>query len=813
MMRGETREACIGGAGETELGTLLLASLAAATFAAVRLESVWHGGWVLAQTAVSVAGAAGLWLVLQHDAAVRLRLTAWLGVAVAGWLLLPAGGEVVFRALGVGDAPELVLLACLQNAALMLAAFSHHRRCQQTAVLLASFLVLFALVIGSRRGGWVLAGVYGVLVLWWLMARYWDKVSQARAAASVQRCLPVRSSVLAGTVLVVLIAGAAVGGVGSTTYVLHGFLPTSGGDRWHDPYARAGAGDGDALVAGKEDAMSFGPVESELFLESNMPTLYDMFNEQYGVPPKLQAKRERSIALDPGNVKHAHQRIAKSQRSGREFSTLRARGELKRRPLADRAAPAMLYAVGPVPLHLALEYFDRFDGAAWQQTSATAAPQPQLRVETQGGTPWINVRAGCGWPVLGEVERHAVKFINLQSRRVPAPPLLSAVHIDTLAQADFFGWTEDGALEMTDRDQIPQFTVIHLRSSGMNLQALREQDFTAGPAHVARSLRDRQRASEGLAHVDWSLRDQVRVSERLAHVAPGEDAYLQLPERVQRTAQTAREWTRGIPRGWRQVEAVVGRLRTEYQLDRDARAPEDCVDSCGWFLQAGRGPDYLFATTAAVMLRSLGYPMRLVTGFYARPERFDRRAGQTAVLAEDVHVWAEVCIDDRTWIPIEPTPGYAAPRESLTWGQWAAAAARGAGDWAVRHAAGLAILLAVIGFGWFRRVAVFDVLGYTAWRLAARGPVERRVRWTLRLLEFRSWFCGQQRPREATLSNWYGRVAASLTPETAEALQGFLRAAERTLYAPAAWRGTSVAGVESSCRHVARDVTGRRMSS
>ena len=64
-------------------------------------------------------------------------------------------------------------------------------------------------------------------------------------------------------------------------------------------------------------------------------------------------------------------------------------------------------------------------------------------------------------------------------------------------------------------------------------------------------------------------------------------------------------------------------------------------------------------------------------------------------------------------------------------------------------------MLAVAVVGWFRRVAVFDVLGYTVWRLAARGPVERRVRWTVRLLEWRGWFCGRPRPPAATLSDWF----------------------------------------------------------
>ncbi len=155
---------------------------------------------------------------------------------------------------------------------------------------------------------------------------------------------------------------------------------------------------------------------------------------------------------------------------------------------------------------------------------------------------------------------------------MPAPPLLAALHIDQLDQADFFGWTADGLIEMTGREQIPQFTVVHLRSSGMNLQALRERDFTAGLGSSP---------SPALSETGGD-----RETRRL-RTAGG---FLQLPEGSQAAAETAAEWTREVPRGWRQVEAVVGRLRSEFQVDRDARAPEDCPDAADWFLRAGAGP-------------------------------------------------------------------------------------------------------------------------------------------------------------------------------------------------------------------------------
>ena len=96
-----------------------------------------------------------------------------------------------------------------------------------------------------------------------------------------------------------------------------------------------------------------------------MPTLYDMFNDMYGELPKPQKEQERNIGLAPSEVKETEQRIARTERSGREFSAVRRKIERKPQPLDDRKSPAMLYVVGRVPLHLALERFDAFDGREW----------------------------------------------------------------------------------------------------------------------------------------------------------------------------------------------------------------------------------------------------------------------------------------------------------------------------------------------------------------------------------------------------------------------------------------------------------------
>ena len=267
------------------------------------------------------------------------------------------------------------------------------------------------------------------------------------------------------------------------------------------------------------------------------------------------------------------------------------------------------------------------------------------------------------------------------------------------------------------------------------------------------------------------------------------------------TLETARRWTEDTPRGWLQVEAVVARLRQEFVHDHHAVVPGDCQDAVTHFLHVGRGPDYLFATTAAMLLRSLGYPTRLVTGFYARPERFDRQAGQTAVLKEDLHVWAEVGIDGRHWIAIEPTPGYEPPRESLTWRQRAAQIVRAAVRSLEQHwLAILAAFLAGVIAVWQRRsLGRCPAVGLLVGRGTRFGGPARDL--DLHLLEWRAWLAGRSRPAHATLARWYAPLLAPANDSGPASVRAFFDSAERTLYLPL---GTHRASPQCDQREVRR---------
>ena len=759
--------------------TLLMVIVAGAVLTVVRVDAAWNPTPMLVRIACEYLAGMGLWMLVRKYPVIRDRGWQYVTAGVLTATLYPLAFEYGSRKFGSGSEPfEMLLLTSLQLSAMVLAAFSFMPRLSGTSVLLSSFLLLFATIMTTSPLALVLACIYGVLGLWWLMGAYWERIEGAFVASSVERSTPVRVSTIGTTGLVLLLLAGFLGATSTSAVALRGFMPTSGGNRWHDLHARSGVGDGDAMVAAKENAVSFGPVESELFLDSDMPSLYDMLDDTYGEPTKRQKEQQKAIGLTSQEREQSEQRTAKSERSGREFSTVRRRVQRQRTDVADREAPAILYVVGQTPLHLGLETYDFFDGQEWEHRVAWKEPS-DLVLNERLGKPWIGLRLRNGSVIGRGDHQHALKIINLQTNRIPAPPNLADIHIDMVDRVDFFDWTEDGMVEMSDREHIPQLTVIHLHSFGLNLFSLRRRDR------------------------DFS----TSYGQNAARLAPYRERSGGELER------TAAAWVSNVPRGWLQVETVVDRLRRDFTLDPDSPAPGDCPDAVAHFLEAGRGPDYLFATTAAMMLRSLDYPTRLVSGFYVRPERYDRRAGQTSVLAEDVHVWAEVCVDGRNWVTIEPTPGYQPPRESLTWQQWALLAYWRGVAWCGRNSLVLFLVVAVMAALFAARRVWLDWIGVVVCSVLGLRSTKARLVWTIRLLEWRAWLIGRRRPPQRTIVAWYSPLSRTTPLELQPLLRRFFHWTDCLLYSPQAIQAKNYSEIRRACQVLMVASTRRSMQS
>jgi transglutaminase-like putative cysteine protease len=219
---------------------------------------------------------------------------------------------------------------------------------------------------------------------------------------------------------------------------------------------------------------------------------------------------------------------------------------------------------------------------------------------------------------------------------------------------------------------------------------------------------------------------------------------------------------------------VVDRLRADHVHDRAARPPNDCRDPLAHFLlHARRGPDYRFATAAAVLLRVLGYPTRLVSGFYVSPDHYDPVTRHTPVVQEDLHFWAEVKLPSGDWLVVEPTPGYEVLTPSQPWFERLGAALVALAWW------GGALLLAFAA-GWRWRRELIDTTALALWRQFPGRTWQQCVRRAVWLLECRGRWTGRPRRAAQTVPAW---LRAALPADGAVEIEQLTRMAEWAAYA------------------------------
>ncbi len=671
-------------------------------------------------------------------------------------LLIPLCGRLLLTPLGgTAAAWEMVLLSTLGIGAVVLAVCSVATRQASLSVICSGFLTLFATSISDRGDTLVLAGVWVLLCLWWLLANHWERI-EVHLADSVRRHHGVRLGMTALGMVICGIAFLASWGRGPATRLLSwGVMPTSGGTKWNDPTARSGVGDGDAVVAAKGHAASFGAVESEIFLQSHQPSLYDVFDDVLGRPNKVR-RTERAIALANRQQSRDRPRTTRSQRGDAGFSLARRPDQTSSKP-RQATSPALLQWVGPTGVRLALERFDRFDGLDWTRDESldggdaidgrSPGQNDRLRRQEIADRVWffrrkpavLTLPAGAPFAssLLGPYRGDAVKIINLQSPRVPAPVGTAAVHVADVDRDDFFGITADDAWFMPGRSRIPELTVVRLLTRRFVAGELRAVET------MPRALNDRS------AEPDFE----------------GKEA----------AARLARRWTAGLESDYERVERVVSRLREGFVFDRTTASDSD--DPLADFLDRRRGGDHLFATAAAVMLRSLGIESRLVTGFYTSPRGRDWLAGHVDVLADDAHVWAEVLVAEDLWMAIEPTPGYALPVFYESASQRALAAVKAATPTL------LAALLAVAVL-WWSRCRWGEWACRLAWRLSWPLAARRRVALLVRLLDIRGRLAGVRRPVGMTPRDWIERTVRAVDGSLAASAERFFDLADAVFFGP-----------------------------
>ncbi|MEP3477806.1 MAG: transglutaminase domain-containing protein [Fuerstiella sp.] len=696
--------------------TLIAASIFTLTEHDDHRHTFWCAFEMIVQTLLVIVGTVFFRtrLRLLHDNSVVQPIM----VMVVTLTLLCEPFQRIF--LGQGHPFEVLVMHSQSNLMLALAVCGFRLTFQRLAMLIAVFLTIFSCTISSSTGLMPLTILFAIGCLAWLVATWWETVDR-RLASTERSGSPKFWLALAAGIPLLLLLTTATMGANTVTTALKGFMPSSGGTGEFDPFSRGGINDGDALVAGNENIKSFAPLEDAPFLESEKPSLYDMFNDMFDEPPKKVKNQQRAIALPPELLKHIHQKMAEAKQAGREFSVLRSNATANKKRIHDLDTHAMFYIAGRTPARFRMEVYEHFDGITWFPLDGQAAPELSFaHIRKIDDRPWLSIPlSGRGFEIYSGSTTHSVKVANLDGNVIPSPPNIVGVNIDFVDREDMYHVSSTKLVSL-QRKSVPEMTPMHVTSEYVDRAQLGKD----GPSCFMNRAND------------------------ITNQLPGHPS----TERIRKLAQ---QWTAGIDHGWQQVEAIESQLRNHYVVDRKTRPADDCPSPVEDFLfRSRRGPEYLFASSAACLLRSLGYSTRLVSGFYADPDNYDQHKQHTAVMAKNAHFWCEVLVGLDTWITIEPSPGYELASPPLSAFGRLLQMIRQLYTSAVSNTLSLVgVMLLIVLVVAFRR-SIYERILTWQWRVLNHDKRELPAVSLHKLIDYRLKLAGHPRPSGTTLQRW-----------------------------------------------------------
>jgi protein-glutamine gamma-glutamyltransferase len=140
---------------------------------------------------------------------------------------------------------------------------------------------------------------------------------------------------------------------------------------------------------------------------------------------------------------------------------------------------------------------------------------------------------------------------------------------------------------------------------------------------------------------------------------------LRLPEMDPRVRHLAVQLTQQWPVPERKAEAIESYLRDTftYTLEQPSQAPADPI--ANFLFVRRKGHCEYFASAMALMLRTIGIPARVATGF--QNGEYNPLGGWYVIRASDAHSWVEAYVDGYGWRTFDPTPPGAPAKTSALW--------------------------------------------------------------------------------------------------------------------------------------------------
>ena len=169
---------------------------------------------------------------------------------------------------------------------------------------------------------------------------------------------------------------------------------------------------------------------------------------------------------------------------------------------------------------------------------------------------------------------------------------------------------------------------------------------------------------DGLRYAVSSLLDEETSPSAQLSPATRLEA-LALPPLDERIPRLALDMTVGLATPDEKARALERRLRHDYGYTLEL-LPAPVADPLATFLFARKkGHCEYFASAMAVMLRTLGIPARVVTGFLGGI--YNPMTGWQVVRASDAHSWVEAWLPRRGWVTFDPTPADPSPSSASLW--------------------------------------------------------------------------------------------------------------------------------------------------
>jgi transglutaminase-like putative cysteine protease len=172
----------------------------------------------------------------------------------------------------------------------------------------------------------------------------------------------------------------------------------------------------------------------------------------------------------------------------------------------------------------------------------------------------------------------------------------------------------------------------------------------------------------------YSMRYEARSFLDDPHTPPlqppvmGDDArklHLQLPLMDPAIGRLAREVTHNEPSPEAKARAIEKHLRTQYGYTTQLLSAEVKDPVSHFLFQRKEGHCEYFASSMALMLRTIGIPSRVATGFQSGT--YNPISNWYLIRASDAHSWVEAWIDGRGWVTFDPTPSGPAAEPTGLW--------------------------------------------------------------------------------------------------------------------------------------------------